>query len=321
MTGYQVMIMKFMNKIPAGNFIVPLILSMILFTFFPNLFRIGGVTESFLSADGSGFVIGMLCFASGTTIKLNDLKDLMRYQGSLILVKLVLSLILTVAFLYAFGLEGIWGISGLAFTATIISTNPAVYVALLNAFGREREAGIYPFAGLIALPIVPLIVLSVYVSGGLGGVNWWPVISVFVPLILGMILGNLDEGFTAIFSKCMPALLMMLGWTLGQGMDFIEAMKSGLPGVVMTVFFIIVTLPVMLLFETKVLKGEGYSAVAISTIAGVSTSTPAAVAAAIPELQPYVTSATAIILTGVVITSILSPFLAGRIAAKRGETF
>ncbi|WP_373752085.1 2-keto-3-deoxygluconate permease, partial [Jeotgalibaca porci] len=48
------MIMKFINKVPAGIFIVPLVVSMILFTFFPNLFRIGGITESFLSANGSG---------------------------------------------------------------------------------------------------------------------------------------------------------------------------------------------------------------------------------------------------------------------------
>lgn len=315
------MIMKFINKIPAGIFIVPLVISMILFTLFPNLFRIGGITESFLSANGSSFVIGMLCFASGSTIKLSDLKKLLKFQGSLILSKVIPSLILSFGFLYAFGLDGILGISGLAFVATIISTNPAVYVAILNGFGREHEAGIYPFAGIIALPILPLIVMSVYGSGGLTGVNWWPVVSVFVPLILGMILGNIDPSFSVIFAKCMPALLMLLGWTLGQGMNFIEAIKSGVPGLIMTLFFLIVTLPFALFFERKVLKGAGYSAIGLSTIAGVSTSTPAAVAAAIPELQPYATSATAIILTGVMITSILSPFLAGRLAKKRGESF
>ena len=315
------MIMKFINKIPAGIFIVPLVIPMILFTLFPNLFRIGGITESFLSANGSSFVIGMLCFASGSTIKLSDLKKLLKFQGSLILSKVIPSLILSFGFLYAFGLDGILGISGLAFVATIISTNPAVYVAILNGFGREHEAGIYPFAGVIALPILPLIVMSVYGSGGLTGVNWWPVVSVFVPLILGMILGNIDPSFSVIFAKCMPALLMLLGWTLGQGMNFIEAIKSGVPGLIMTIFFLIVTLPFALFFERKVLKGAGYSAIGLSTIAGVSTSTPAAVAAAIPELQPYVTSATAILLTGVMITSILSPFLAGRLAKKRGESF
>lgn len=315
------MIMKFMNRIPAGNFIVPLVISMVLYTFFPNLLRIGTITESFLSADGSSFVIGMLCFSSGTTIKLNDLKDLIKFQGSLILVKMILSLVLAFGFLFMFGLEGIWGISGLAFVATIISINPAVYVALLTAFGRERDAGIYPFSGIIALPILPLIVMSVFASGGLAGVNWMPVISVFVPLILGMILGNIDSSFSDIFAKCLPALLMLLGWTLGQGMNFIEAIKSGVPGILMTAFFLVVTLPIIFMFEKRVLKGEGYSSIALTTIAGVSTSTPAAVAVALPELQPYVTSATAIILTGAVITSIVAPFLSAKLASKRGDTF
>ena len=315
------MIMKFMNRIPAGNFIVPLVISMVLYTFFPNLLRIGTITESFLSADGSSFVIGMLCFSSGTTIKLNDLKDLIKFQGSLILVKMILSLVLAFGFLFMFGLEGIWGISGLAFVATIISINPAVYVALLTAFGRERDAGIYPFSGIIALPILPLIVMSVFASGGLAGVNWMPVISVFVPLILGMILGNIDSSFSDIFAKCLPALLMLLGWTLGQGMNFIEAIKSGVPGILMTAFFLVVTLPIIFMFEKRVLKGEGYSSIALTTIAGVSTSTPAAVAVTLPELQPYVTSATAIILTGAVITSIVAPFLSAKLASKRGDTF
>ena len=266
------MIMKFMNRIPAGNFIVPLVISMVLYTFFPNLLRIGTITESFLSADGSSFVIGMLCFSSGTTIKLNDLKDLIKFQGSLILVKMILSLVLAFGFLFMFGLEGIWGISGLAFVATIISINPAVYVALLTAFGRERDAGIYPFSGIIALPILPLIVMSVFASGGLAGVNWMPVISVLVHLILGMILGNIDSSFSDIFAKCLPALLMLLGWTLGQGMNFIEAIKSGVPGILMTAFFLVVTLPIIFMFEKRVLKGEGYSSIALTTIAGVSTS-------------------------------------------------
>lgn len=315
------MIMKFINKIPAGIFMVPLVVSMILFTFFPGLFTIGGITESFLSAKGSGFVIGMLCFTSGSTIKLTDLKKLIKFQGSLILVKVIPSLILAFAFLYTFGLDGIFGISGLAFVATIISINPAVYVAILNAFGREHEAGIYPFSGMPALPILPLIVMSIYSSGGLTGMNWWPVISIFVPLVLGMILGNIDPSLSEVFAKCMPALLLLLGWTLGQGMNFIEAIKSGVPGIIMTIFFIIVALPLTYFFEKKVLKGEGYSAIGLSTIAGVSTSTPAAVAVALPELQPYVTSATAIILTGVIITSILAPFLAGQLAKKRGDSF
>lgn len=114
---------------------------------------------------------------------------------------------------------------------------------------------------------------------------------------------------------------MLLGWTLGQGMNFIEAIKSGIPGILMTAFFLVVTLPIIFMFEKRVLKGEGYSSIALTTIAGVSTSTPAAVAVALPELQPYVTSATAIILTGVVITSIVAPFLSAKLASKRGDTF
>lgn len=38
--------MKLMKKIPGGTLLVPMMISAIIHTFFPNLFNIGGVTEA-----------------------------------------------------------------------------------------------------------------------------------------------------------------------------------------------------------------------------------------------------------------------------------
>ena len=40
--------LKFMQKIPAGTLIVPMLISALLATFWPTLFHIGGITQDFL---------------------------------------------------------------------------------------------------------------------------------------------------------------------------------------------------------------------------------------------------------------------------------
>ena len=90
------MMVKFMKRIPAGTLLVPMIVSAILHTFWPNLFLIGGVTEEFLGGGGTNFIIGMLSFASGLGIDLSSIKSLLKRHGVIMLVKIVVAVVLSV---------------------------------------------------------------------------------------------------------------------------------------------------------------------------------------------------------------------------------
>lgn len=57
-----------MRRIPAGTFLVPMVVSMVIYSFFPNLFDMGGPTEAFFSNSGTNYIVGLLVFASGTTV-------------------------------------------------------------------------------------------------------------------------------------------------------------------------------------------------------------------------------------------------------------
>lgn len=241
----------------------------------------------------------------------------MKHQGVLVMFKIFISVIFSFVFLYFFGLEGIWGISGLAFVAIILSINPAINLSITDEYGDKEDAAIYPFAVIPSLPAIPLIVISSYISGGLGDIDWTPVISVFLPLVVGIVLGNLDKEMAKIFGACMPALLILLGWLLGQSMNLFEAIRTGPSGILVSVIFIILTMPLMDLFETRILHYEGYSGIALSTVAGVSTAVPAIVALALPQLSEYVVSATAQILTASIITNILAPIIVRKLYGKR----
>lgn len=307
---------KLMRKVPAGTFLIPMIVSMVIYSFFPDLFRIGGPSEAFFSSSGTNYIIGLLVFASGTTVDLKKIGKLLKHQGALVIFKILISTILSFIFLFLFGLDGIWGISGLGFVAVMLSSNPAINLSITNAYGEKDDSAIYPFAVIPSLPAIPLIILSVYINGGFSGIDWMPVISVFLPLIVGIVLGNIDTDFGEVFGAVMPASLMLLGWLLGQNMNMFDAIQSGVSGIIVTIIFILLEMPISYFFEKRVLHYEGYSAIALATVAGVSTSVPAVAAAALPQLEPYVTSATAQVLMATIITSIVAPLIVNKIHDK-----
>ena len=310
-------LIKFMRRIPAGTFIVPMVVSMVIYSFFPSLFNIGGPTEAFFSNSGTNYIVGLLVFASGTTVDLKKLGHLMKHQGALVLIKMFISIIFGTIFLLVFGLDGAWGISGLGFLAVILSINPAVHLALTEMYGDKDDASIYPFAVIPALPALPMIMLSAYISGGFGGIEWTPIISIFLPLVIGIILGNLDPEFGKVFSPVMPAALMLLGWLLGQGMDMFEAIRSGISGIIVTIIFMVLSMPLMYFIDKKILKYDGLAGVSIATVAGMSTAVPATVGAAIPAVAGDVTSATAQVLMAAIITSILAPIIVDKLYQKK----
>lgn len=310
--------LKKIQSIPSGMFILPFLLSVLQYTFWPSLFEnIGGTTAALFDGSATGFIVGILVFCSATTIQFNKLGDILKHQGTMLVVKLIWALILIFGFLYLFGLEGIWGISAVAFATAIISINPAIYSSILQEYGYKEDSAFYAIMGILCLPAIPIIIFSVYISGGLGSIDFMPIISMLIPLVLGMILGNIDPEFGGFFGGATGTVLFFLGWNLGQGLNLFEAIEAGIPGLLLTIIFIIISIP--LFFVDRGLGYEGITGVSMMTIAGMSTAVPASLAAIFPELQQYVTSATAQVLLVVLITAFLAPFLSQKVYEKYGS--
>lgn len=310
--------LKKIQSIPSGMFILPFVLSIIQFTFWPNLFEnIGGTTGALFDGSATNFIVGLLVFCSATTIQFRKLGTVLKHQGTMMLVKLVLSLVIIFAFLFAFGLDGVWGISAVAFISTIISVNPAIYSSILQDYGYKEDSAFYAIVGMLALPTIPIIIFSIYISGGLGGIDLMPIISILIPLVLGVILGNIDPAFGDYFGSITGPVLFFLGWSLGQGLNLFEALESGLPGVILLIVFLIVMSP--LYFVDRGLGYEGITGIGMYTVAGMSTAIPASLAAIFPELEPYVASATAQILLVSLATAFISAFLSEKVYRKYGS--
>lgn len=301
-----------MNKISAGTFLLPLIASMVMYTFWPNLFKIGGFTEAIFSHSGVSFISGMLAFATGSRINIQSLKKLLKHQGALLLVKVLLAIVFSTAFLYFFGNEGIWGISGVAFVVIMFSINPALQLSILENYGYEEDAIIMGLSTAVTLPMLPMIFYSLFFSAGdLGGINWTPILSALIPLIVGFVFGNLDPDIGKLYSPIVAALLPFLGWNLGQTMNLIDALSAGMSGLLLTVLFLSL-MSLLYLADTKLLKSDGISGLAMMSVAGVSTIAAPAIAEAFPQVSADVLEANSQILFASIITSILIPMIIGR---------
>ncbi|WP_195863584.1 2-keto-3-deoxygluconate permease [Aerococcus urinae] len=310
--------LKRIAKIPAGTFLVPMIISMLLISFFPGMYDVFGGTTQSAFQQGTSAVIGFLVFAAGTTLDFKKIGPLLKRHLPMVVFKLLLSTLYILAFYWLFGVEGVLGINLLTFACVIYSLNPAVALAIHNEYGDQQFGAVYGIYGILGMSFTPLILLSVLTANGGGaGIDWDPIISIFLPLIVGALLGNNDPDFADFFSPLIGKLLPFLGWNLGVGMNLMDAVSSGLSGLVMAGLFMVLMLP-LILFDKYVTKvNDGVDGVAIWNVAGMSVANPAIIGAALPvAFATQVTSATAIVMMVCIITSLASPALAQKLSKE-----
>lgn len=304
------------KKVPAGMFLVPMLTSALLYTFWPNLFEIGGLTEHIFGGAGTNGLIGAICFCSGTGIDLKKIGYALKRQGVLLVAKFIIGVGMSLLYISFFGQGGVLGISALAFTIAICSINPAVYLSLMQQYGNEQDTAVYGITGLFSIAAVPMIVYGI-ASGG--GMDWTPVISTLIPMAAGVVFGNLDSKMREFFMPALPALTFLMGWNLGYGLNLIESLQAGVGGLILAAIFYIINFS-MILIDRYVLKNDGTVGATCVTVAGLSVSTAALVGAIYPELLgEYVSSAASQVLLVMVVTSVVTPFIVAKLSTEGTE--
>ncbi len=81
---------------PAGLFLVPMILSMIVYTIAPDLMMTGGMVQSLFSGEGVGFIVAALTFYSGTNLNFKRLVRILKRHGIILVVKAVVSIAISI---------------------------------------------------------------------------------------------------------------------------------------------------------------------------------------------------------------------------------
>lgn len=311
----MVKILKKIEKIPGGLMVVPLLLGAIINTFFPQVLEIGGFTTA-LFKQGAMPLIALFVLCNGAQITLKEAGLSLSKGVALTAIKFVIGAALGWFVGKFMGPAGLLGLSSLAIIAAVINSNGGLYTALASQYGDPTDVGAIAVLSINDGPFLTMVAMG---ATGLANIPFIALVAVVVPIVIGMILGNLDEDWKKFLEPGQKLLIPFFAFPLGAALDFRTILKAGFPGILLGLLTTLLTglggyFTIKYIFREK--KGVG---AVIGTTAGNAVATPAAVAAVDPSLEPIVAAATAQVAASVIVTAILCPLLVSYLDRKERE--
>ncbi|MED4226983.1 2-keto-3-deoxygluconate permease [Neobacillus cucumis] len=305
------------DKFPAGMMLIPLLLGAVIRTFFPSVFEMPEFKSSFTGGllTGTTALLGGFYICLGSTIRFNATGYILKKGGSLWLGKIGTS------FLIAFLIKAIFpdqnnlflGLSALAIVAAFSDTNGAIYMALMGQLGKKQEdIAAYSLMSLESGPFFTMLILG---ATGLASFPITAFVFTIIPLVLGMILGNLDEKMREFLSVGESLFIPFLGLAIGCGINLGNLFKAGLSGILLGLAVVVVTGIVLVILDF-VTGGDGVGGMAAATTAGNAAAVPLAVAAVQPIYSEVAASATLQVSAAVIVTAVLVPIMTTWYAKK-----
>lgn len=307
-------ILKKIQKVPAGILLVPTIIGAVIHTFCPQILNIGDPTNVMFTKAGMQGFIGLLLFFTGTQMLLEDIKKALKRGVMMCIVKYIIAYGVSYFFLKIFGLNGILGVSFLAFAITMTSSNGALFMGIIQPYADQADYATFGLLMMFSMPVLPMLFLN---SANGGQINYVSIISLLVPFIFGIVLGNLDHDFKKMFASGNTVILPFIGFQFGSLLNIYEAAKQIPTGILLTVIFYIVSIPLLYFFDRKGLKQPGYASLASVSVAGVALSIPSLAADASAQYAPFVQNSIAQLALVMIATTFITPFLTDYVMKKR----
>jgi 2-keto-3-deoxygluconate permease len=283
--------------------VVPLFIGMVINTFFPTLLQIGGFTQA-LSGVGYPTVLGMYLFTVGTKMTVRAAPRMLARGFGLLAAKVGTATLFALVVAHVFD-GNVLGLSTLAVMVAMSDTNGGMFLALTGVMGKKEDSGTYVVQ---SIETGPFLTMLIFVGTGLAVIPWLTMVSVIAPIVVGAILGNLDEDLKQFFGTHEPIIVPFMAFTLGQTINLKSVVTAGLPGVALGVTVLVVTGAVCIVVD-RLLGGSGIAGAAASSTAGNSAAVPQAVALADTSFAPVAAAATVQVTASVIVTAILTPLL------------
>ena len=309
------MITNFIKKVPAGMMVVPLILGCLVNTLFPDALQIGGITTATFSSAGGSCALGIMLFCMGTTLTLKDMPAIIKRGGLLLVAKFAVGAGLGILVGKIFGSAGILGISSMAIICAVTNSNGSVYYALMEEYGDDKDCACMPILALNDGPFLTLVALG---ASGLADIPFMSLLASVVPILTGMILGNLDPKVREFFGPVGAAIIPFAGFTLGAGINLTNVIKGGFSGIILGLVTVFIGGAFIVFCDRFIGKRPGYAGWAIATTAGNAVAVPAAIALADPTWEAFASVATVQVAASTVLSALLVPFITTWWAKKYG---
>lgn len=295
-------IYKRVRSVPGGFMIVPMLLGALINTFAPQLVRIGGFTEAL--ATGFPMYIGAFLFCMGTSMTMKGAPVMLKRGGGILATKVAVASLIALAIAKFFDGD-LFGLSALAILAAMNDTNGGMFIALTSSMGDENDVGSYVIQNIETGPFLTMAVLA---GTGLANIPYMAMVSLLVPLVLGFILGNLDQDIRDYCSARCEIILPFVGFSLGNTINLKALATAGMSGLILGFSTCIIT-GLACIFVDRALGGSGIAGAAASSTAGNAAATPKAVAMADPAYAAIAPVATIQVAASVIVTAVLTPIL------------
>ena len=314
-------IWNFLNKIPAGTMFVPLIISAIVTTICIHCGLgmslwdyLGNPMKDLFGSTGQMLLIGLMLFCTGTTITGHDFVEVGKRGIWIILARLIPAYAICAVVFLICGVNGFAGIDAITLACCLTSANAALYMGIIQPYGDDSDKGTFPIMLIFSMPLAPFIFLSCMGSGSSDiTTSILQIISLLIPFLLGVLLGNLDQKIRNVFKGGNAIILPFLGFQFGSTIDLVKAFQGEviLAAIILTVHFWAVTIIIPVIVDKFILKRPGYASIGSASLAGVALSIPAMVGAYSfngVSGADAASNATAILAFVLLITNILCPF-------------
>lgn len=296
-----------LERIPGGLMMVPLLLGAVTNTLFPTAAKTFG---SFTGAMMTGAlpILSVFFFCMGATIDFKATPYILKKGGALLGSKILTgtALGLIAAQFMPTGMVDsglLAGLSVLAIVASMNDTNGGLYMALIGQYGKKEDGGAYTLMSMESGPFFTMLTLGI---AGLAAFPWEAFLGAILPLIVGMVLGNMDNELRDFVKPAIPILIPFFAFGLGNTLNLETVWKSGLLGILLGVGVVAVT-GIVLIIADRLTGGNGIAGIAAASTAGNAAAVPAAIASIDKSYAAIAPSATMLVATCVIVTAILVP--------------
>ena len=307
-------ILATLKRVTGGMIVIPMLLMCLINTFCPWIFKIGGITQATFEQGTMAF-IGMNLFCVGAQINPRGVVESLKRGGVLVVATFLAGFIPTLIVTYLYGNDGIFGLTPMMLMICVSSINSGMYLGLMETIGDKYDLGAQSLLSLSTGPFFALIGLG---AAGVASFNVVAMVASIGTMIVGFILGNLDNEVRKFLSGGIMFTLPFIGFCLGSHLNLMDIVNGGMVGVILAIVTMILSFIFLVPADKIILRRPGYAAVANCSSAGAAVAIPAIIAGVSPNLAPQVSSATTAIAASAIITAFLCPLLTSVATKKWG---